>query len=237
MAYTMPLGGGIHRISSRFGGAFRLYAQPTFASGQLLLRTRIEFGQASQDPDGTERTFANEAAEGDRWTMRPRNGRTTPIAQTRPLTRGSLARQVEIERERSTICVPELREGRGTFLLFVEGDELYDVMIKAIESAERDICMESYIFAADEVGQRFADALAAKARSGVHVRLHLDAFGAGYRTFHDLERNLEGAGVRLRWFHSFNLYRPLRYLQRNHRKLLVVDGRESFRSCPGAWCS
>ena len=160
--------------------------------------------------------------------MRPRNGRTTPIAQTRPLTRGSLARQVEIERERSTICVPELREGRGAFLLFVEGDELYEVMIKAIESAERDICMESYIFAADEVGQRFADALAAKARSGVHVRLYLDAFGAGYRTFHDLERNLEGAGVRLRWFHSFNLYRPLRYLQRNHRKLLVVDGREAF---------
>ncbi|MEP0316549.1 phospholipase D-like domain-containing protein [Hyphomonas sp.] len=139
-----------------------------------------------------------------------------------------MARQLENKQARSKICVPELREGRGAFLLFVEGDDLYDMMTTAIERAERDICMESYIFAADEVGQRFAGALAARARSGVHVRLHLDAFGAGHRTFHDLNRGLKDAGVRLRWFHSFNLYRPLRYMQRNHRKLLVVDGREAF---------
>jgi cardiolipin synthase len=129
---------------------------------------------------------------------------------------------------RAEICLPKLREGRGAFLLIVEGDELYDLMITAIERAERDIRMESFIFAADEVGRRFADALAAKARDGLHVRLHLDAFGAGYRIFRDLERHLESAGVRLRWFHSFNLYRPLQYLQRNHRKLLVIDGREAF---------
>lgn len=160
--------------------------------------------------------------------MRIGNGDVTPIAQIRPFARRSVVHQVVVEQERSKICVPELREGRGAFRLFVEGDDLYDMMITAIGRAERDICMESFIFAADEVGQRFADALAAKARSGLHIRLHLDAFGAGHRTFRHLEGQLEGAGVRLRWFHSFSLYRPLQYLQRNHRKLLVVDGQEAF---------
>lgn len=48
-------------------------------------------------------------------------------------------------RARAAICVPELREGRGAFRLFVEGDDLFDAMIAAIGNAERDIRMESYI--------------------------------------------------------------------------------------------
>jgi cardiolipin synthase A/B len=128
----------------------------------------------------------------------------------------------------AAICVPDLREGRGAFQLFIEGDALFDAMILAIENATRDIRMESYIFAADEAGARFVEALAAKARDGVDVRLHLDAFGAGHRNFRALGRALEQSGVTVRWFRPFRLRNPLRYLQRNHRKLLVVDGRQAF---------
>ena len=126
------------------------------------------------------------------------------------------------------MCVLDLGEGEGTFRLFVEGDVLFDEMIAAIERATRDIRMESYIFAADEVGARFVAALAVKARAGLDVRLHLDAFGAGQRNFRRLRHELKQAGVRFRWFRPFSLLHPLRYLQRNHRKLLVVDGREAF---------
>ncbi|WP_295039479.1 phosphatidylserine/phosphatidylglycerophosphate/cardiolipin synthase family protein [Sulfitobacter sp.] len=129
---------------------------------------------------------------------------------------------------RAAMCVPDLGEGEGTFRLFVEGDVLFDEMIAAIERATRDIRMESYIFAADEVGARFVAALAEKARAGLDVRLHLDAFGAGQRNFRRLRHELKQAGVRFRWFRPFSLLHPLRYLQRNHRKLLVVDGREAF---------
>jgi cardiolipin synthase len=101
-------------------------------------------------------------------------------------------------------------------------------MIKAIESAQCDIRMESYIFAADEIGARFVAALGAKARAGIDVRLHLDAFGAGQRGFRKFRREMESSGVRFRWFRPFRARHPLRYLQRNHRKLLVVDGREAF---------
>ncbi|WP_137390387.1 phospholipase D-like domain-containing protein [Rhodoligotrophos defluvii] len=160
--------------------------------------------------------------------MSARTGPSGPIGGGAPLENGGAARQAEIARDRAWICLPELREGRGAFRLFVEGDDLYDAMVAAIGRAEQDIRMESFIFAADEVGRRFAAALAAKARSGLHVRLHLDAFGAGFPAFRDLQRELEGAGVRFRWFHPFRWRRPLQYLQRNHRKLLVVDGREAF---------
>ena len=158
---------------------------------------------------------------------------SAPSDQSSPLRgrapdRGDAARQTEIARDRAQICVPELREGRGAFRLFVEGDDLYDAMVTAIERAERSVRMESFIFAADEVGRRFAAALAARARVGLDVRLHLGSFGSGFRAFRGLQRELEGAGVRFRWFHPFRLRRPLEYLQRNHRKLLVVDGREAF---------
>lgn len=128
----------------------------------------------------------------------------------------------------AAICVPELGGGGGAFQLFVEGDALFDTMISAIENAQCDIRMESYIFAADEIGARFVAALAAKARAGIAVRLHLDAFGAGQRNFQKFKLELEHSGVRFRWFRPFRARHPLRYLQRNHRKLLVVDGREAF---------
>ncbi|MDF1856367.1 phosphatidylserine/phosphatidylglycerophosphate/cardiolipin synthase family protein [Pseudooceanicola sp.] len=135
---------------------------------------------------------------------------------------------VTIRQARQAICVPNLGEGRGAFQLFVEGDALFDAMLAAIEGATETIWMESYIFAADEVGARFVALLAAKARTGLDVRLHLDAFGAGQRNFDKFRRELERSGVRFRWFRPFDLRHPLRYFQRNHRKLLIVDGREAF---------
>ena len=129
---------------------------------------------------------------------------------------------------RTAICVPRLGDARGAFQLFVEGDVLFDAMIAAIEQATEAISMESYIFAADEVGARFVAALAAKARAGLDVRVHLDAFGAGQRKFGKFRRELEQGGVQFRWFRPLDMRHPLRYFQRNHRKLLVVDGRTAF---------
>ena len=118
--------------------------------------------------------------------------------------------------------------GISDFELFTEGDDLYASMVAAIESAERNVRMESYIFAADEVGRRFADALAARARAGVDVRLHLDRHGADFPTFRGMRRELERAGVAFRWYHPWLWRHPLQYRRRNHRKLLVVDDRRAF---------
>ena len=128
--------------------------------------------------------------------------------------------------------------------LFTEGDELYEAMLASIRAARRAVAMESYIFAADEIGWRFAEALAERAQAGVDVRLHLDAAGALGTAPEALERFLRNRGVRVKWFHRWSWREPLRYNRRNHRKLLVVDGetvyvggfnihRESSRACVG----
>jgi cardiolipin synthase len=114
------------------------------------------------------------------------------------------------------------------FTLFTEGDALYDAMVASIDSARRSVWLESYIFADDEVGRRFADALAAAVGRGLDVRLHIDAAGSLFLFTRRLERRLAREGARVRWFHRWQWREPWRYGRRNHRKLLVIDGREIY---------
>jgi cardiolipin synthase len=126
---------------------------------------------------------------------------------------------------RRAITKDEVRHANGPeeAELFVEGDMLYAAMLTSIQNARIAIRMESYIFAGDEVGQSFAEALAERAQAGVSVRLHLDAAGAHGGLSRPLLRMLRQRGVRVRWFHRWSWRHPMRYNRRNHRKLLVVD--------------
>jgi len=113
--------------------------------------------------------------------------------------------------------------------LFIEGDDLYETMLMAIGSAQKTIRLESYLFAADDVGWRFANALSARARASVDVRFHFDSRGAAiFRPSTILWKELIDSGVRLKWYHPWSWRHPTRYFQRNHRKLLVVDEHEAF---------
>ena len=129
---------------------------------------------------------------------------------------------------RKHLGVPDLKGGSGSFRLFTEGDDLHDAMISAIEAAQRSIRLEVFIFAADEVGWRFARAFSAKARTGVEVRFHFDSRGAATRYSSDLFREMVAAGVKLKWYRPWNWRHPSHYFQRNHRKLLVIDEQELF---------
>ncbi len=114
------------------------------------------------------------------------------------------------------------------FHVFTEGDDLYDDMLAAIAAARRDIRLESYMFEGDAVGSIFIEALCARAREGVRVRLHLDALGSLGLMLGDAPRQLRAAGVELRWF---NPPRPLQLFKlnrRNHRKLLVIDNQRAW---------
>lgn len=97
--------------------------------------------------------------------------------------------------DRDSICVVRLKEGKGSFRVFTEGDDLYDAMIAAINGARKDIRLESFIFAADEVGGRFAKALADRARAGVDVRFHFDSRGSLTGPSPRLYQELMNAGV------------------------------------------
>src|SRR4051794_813484 len=62
--------------------------------------------------------------------------------------------------------------------VFVESPPLFDSMIRDIMAAKRRVWLETYIFYNDEGGTRIAEALKAKAREGLDVRVHYDALGA-----------------------------------------------------------
>jgi len=108
------------------------------------------------------------------------------------------------------------------------GDEAYPVMLEAIASATRSIALSSYIFDRDPTGKQFVEALSAAVRRGIEVRVLIDGIGASY-SFPSILRQLESAGVRASLFlpTSVPIYFPYANL-RNHRKILVVDGRVGF---------
>jgi cardiolipin synthase A/B len=107
--------------------------------------------------------------------------------------------------------------------IFHEGDVLYADMLRAVDRASERVWMESYIFAGDRAGRRFAAALIRAARRGLDVRLHIDAAGSLFLFPRRLQRRLQDAGVQMRRFHRWSWRDPWRYNRRNHCKLLIVD--------------
>ncbi len=114
--------------------------------------------------------------------------------------------------------------------LLKDGPATYRAMLAAIEAARDHVHMETYILDDDEVGQRFAQALIARQRAGVQVRLMRDSAGT-FATPPAFFERLAEAGVQVVEFNPLN---PLKARddwelnQRDHRKLLVVDGRVAF---------
>ncbi|MBS0448032.1 MAG: cardiolipin synthase B [Proteobacteria bacterium] len=114
--------------------------------------------------------------------------------------------------------------------LIADGQKTYDEMFAAIAAARDHINMETYILEDDDTGKRFADALIAKQRAGVQVNLIRDAVGT-IGTPNAFFDRLKEAGIRIVVFNPVN---PLEAKagwdvnQRDHRKLLVIDGKVAF---------
>jgi cardiolipin synthase len=114
--------------------------------------------------------------------------------------------------------------------LLRSGAEYFPALIAAIESAQREIWLETYIYADDPTGRRVTDALVGAASRGVAVRVLVDGWGARLYLSAGIERELTDGGVQLM------KYRPevapwqfrSNRLRRLHRKLCHVDGRIAF---------
>jgi cardiolipin synthase A/B len=109
----------------------------------------------------------------------------------------------------------------------INGDFFFPAMLDAIRGAQQSVTLEAYMFWGGQVGDRFSQALADRAREGVQVRVLLDWIGARRADGADLALMRE-AGVEVRFYSPPSLLNPLRLNHRTHRKLLVVDGRTGF---------
>ena len=117
-------------------------------------------------------------------------------------------------------------EGNRMGLQF-EGPSTFDRWIEAIDEAERFVHFENYILRDDRIGRVFRDALVAKARQGVPVRLVYDWMGC-WATPRRYWKTFREAGVQVRAFNRPSIRDPLGILQRDHRKLVCVDGTVAF---------
>lgn len=121
----------------------------------------------------------------------------------------------------------------------VNGDNAYPAMLDAISRAEKSIGLSTYIFDRDHVGTEFAERLAAAVRRGVEVRVLIDATGTFF-SWPPILGALRRGGVRYaRFLPAFSLFHPVALNLRNHRKLLIIDGRVGFTGgmniCAGHW--
>ena len=117
---------------------------------------------------------------------------------------------------------------RNEVNLLIDGQQSFSRFFEAIEAAEHYVLVQFYIVRDDATGQKFKDALLKKVRQGVRVYLLYDSIGS-YELSSDYISALELGGVLVHGFNDTSL-RNNRYLInfRNHRKILVVDGKTAF---------
>lgn len=134
--------------------------------------------------------------------------------------------------------------------LFCTGDAFFNGLISAIDRAESSLLIEFYIFQTDEIGKKVLHHLAEARKRGVDIQLLVDGIGSldcltslqevcvnhkiHFRVYHPVsflsryyERGLPYLERLIRILNSFNT--------RNHRKLVVVDGKRAFVGSMNIW--
>ena len=120
------------------------------------------------------------------------------------------------------VMLPPLKPGFHKWLC--SGNQIFPAVLDAIDSAQKTIRLETYIFSGDPLGQRFRDALIKALQRGVKVQVLVDSFGSMSLPFGFWDP-LTAAGGEARWFNPVFLKR-LGF--RDHRKMLVCDEETAF---------
>ena len=109
----------------------------------------------------------------------------------------------------------------------VNGIQIFPPMLKAVRSAKKSICLETYIYWSGEIGEQFTEALVERAKAGVKVHVIIDWIGSR-KIDNSLLDQMVDAGAEVERYNPLVWYAPTRINHRDHRKLLVVDGRIGF---------
>lgn len=105
------------------------------------------------------------------------------------------------------------------------GDQAYPKMLEAINEAQKEVFLSTFIFSGKKVGQAFVDALILAKKRGVDVRVIVDGIG-GFISFRRLRKQLEKANIDVHMFVPPELFPPHIFINlRNHRKLLICDSK------------
>lgn len=111
--------------------------------------------------------------------------------------------------------------------LFFNGDGFFPLLFKEIAAAKETIHYETYVWWKGDICRQFAEALAARARDGLEVRLMLDAVGS-FQMDKDLLKLMKDAGVKVARYHPIRIIDLGQLNKRTHRKLAIFDGKTAF---------
>lgn len=111
--------------------------------------------------------------------------------------------------------------------IFHNGDGFFPLLLREIEAAKENIHYETYVWWRGQICADVADALAAKAREGVEVRLMLDAVGS-FKMNRRLLRKMRAAGCKVARYHPIRILDIGQLNKRTHRKLAIFDGRTAI---------
>jgi cardiolipin synthase A/B len=115
----------------------------------------------------------------------------------------------------------------GNSVEVLENGAFFAVLLERIRAAEHSVHLETFLWKEGVLGQRVADALSERARAGKQVRVMLDANGSK-NVGKEAVRQMREAGCTV-WFFHKRLFRNLGVLNdRDHRKMVIIDGREAF---------
>jgi cardiolipin synthase A/B len=115
----------------------------------------------------------------------------------------------------------------GNSVEVLENGAFFDALLKDIAAARQSIHFETFLWKDGVIGRRLAEALAEQSRAGVEVRVLVDANG-GKRMGKHTEDLLCAAGCAFAKFHPGGLRALGRLNSRDHRKLVVLDGRLAY---------
>ncbi len=116
---------------------------------------------------------------------------------------------------------------QGNALELLVNGGFFDALLASIRAARHTVHFETFLWKDGVLARRMADALSERARAGVKVRMLLDATGSR-RMGDTVRRQLEQAGCRVVFFHEKALGNIGVFNDRDHRKIVVIDGREAF---------
>jgi cardiolipin synthase len=108
-----------------------------------------------------------------------------------------------------------------------ENGAFFDVLIARIRAARHSVHFETFLWKEGELGRRVADALIDRARANVQVRVLLDAHGSN-GTGKEVVERMCNAGCRVTFFHKRMLRNIGVFNDRDHRKMVIIDGKEAF---------
>ncbi|HWP56485.1 MAG TPA: cardiolipin synthase [Candidatus Acidoferrales bacterium] len=147
--------------------------------------------------------------------------------------------------------IPDLRLGEGSFFPTIEahtgapivggnridillnGDETFPAMLEGTRKAKASITFAQYLYEDGAIARQFAETFAERCRAGVPAHILLDSHGSG-KAPAELIELMTQAGCQVEYFRRVEApqvifpWKLLRYNYRNHRRILVIDGRTGF---------